>query len=282
MPLQRYSKEEKSRKDPRRGDDRNLVIVDQDFGQPDLEDRMFLFWTRNKTTILAISGLLIAGAIAAILWFAAADFRLHLLQDEYTKTAATPDARLAFARANAGKPLAGVAALEAGDDLFKQEKYADAAGAYALAVQNLPASEKAAAAFAARAQLFLGFAKLNAKDAAGATAAIEQTARAANYPVTFRCRAIYTLALLAVERGNNAEARRWLDEVDRLDPQNTWAAEKQELIALVPSLLNAAATLETKQPPAPPAEKSNEAKPAADAKPAAKPAPKPAAGSTGL
>ncbi|MDR2844637.1 MAG: hypothetical protein LBV28_00930, partial [Puniceicoccales bacterium] len=152
------------KQDPRKGDDRNLVLVDQDFGQPDLEDRIWLFWIRNKVPILSTATLAILGTLGVIAWFALADYKLESLQAEYQSTADTPEAKLAFARANAGVPLAGIAALDAADRYYSDKKYTEATAAYVLAKDSIAPTDKVLAAFAGRAQLGIAFSKLNAGD----------------------------------------------------------------------------------------------------------------------
>jgi len=271
-------------KDPRKGDDRNLVIVDQDFGQPDLEDRMFLFWTRNKTTILSVSALTVAAAIAAIVWFWLADFRLGLLQDAYQGVADKPEARLAFARENDGKPLAGVAALEAADAFFKDGKFKEAADGYAFAAKNFDPTDSFGAAYAGRAQLFGAFARLRLNDADG-RAALADVAGNRALPNAFRGRALHTLGVLAIARGDLAEARKALDETDRIDPRGAWAFAKRELLLLAPELSKppapAVAPETVKTAPVPAKPETPSTAPAAPANPEApKPAPAPTASAT--
>lgn len=224
-------------RDPRKGDDRNLVLIDQDFGQPDLEDRMWLFWVRNKTVILGLGVVLILGALGYIGWHAWSDHRLAALQAEYQALGDKPEDKLAFARANAGQPLAGIAALEVADQYFKDKKYPEAAGAYALARANFPLADKTSAAFAGRALLGEAFSKLNGTDPTGGAAALTTLARTPAYPDAERAHALYTLALLAVEKKDFAAARGWLDAMDRdVDPNNPWAMHKRQLIAYEPAL----------------------------------------------
>ncbi|MDR2863728.1 MAG: hypothetical protein LBV54_07660 [Puniceicoccales bacterium] len=223
--------------DPRKGDDRNLVLVDQDFGQPDLEDRMWLFWLRNKIAILGVIFLLIAAALGGIGWHALADYRLSALQAEYLGTADSPEAKLAFARARAGEALAGVAALDVADQYFKDKKYAEAAAAYALARDNFTPTDKAHASFGARAILGLAFSKLRSDDRDGGIAVLTELSRTTAYPEAFRGQALHTLALLSIEKKDWESARRWLDTLDRsISPGNIWVLNKRDLIALLPEL----------------------------------------------
>jgi hypothetical protein len=249
------------KKSPLKGDDRNIVVVDQDFGQPDLDDRIFLFWSRHRVPVLVACLLAVTAAATWIGWSAVEHIRLGWLQDEYHAAPDTPEGKLAFAAANKGKPLAGIAALEAADKLFIDKKFADAAKVYAQAVENFDARDKALAALALRARLGIAFAKIETKDAAAEQTLLE-IADTKDAPASFRGRALYTLAILALEKKDFAAARKWLDRIDRdvreVDPNNAWVAEKANLAANVPELA---------VPTAKPADAN---KKPADAKPGAK------------
>lgn len=256
--------------DPRKGDDRNLVIVDQDFGQPDLEDRIWLFWIRNRVAILSLVTIAVVGTLGAIGWFAFSDYRLSVLQDAFLRRADTVEAKLAFARDNSGQPLAGVSALEAADLLQKEKKYAEAAEAYALARSNFNPADKNSAAFAGRALNGFAFAKLFGGDRDGAVKALTELARSPAYTNAQRGEAFYNLALLALEKNDVAGARKWLDDMDRDIPPNTaWALLKHQLIFQVPAL-----NTPTPLPPVSAAPGTPSAAPvAAPEKPEEKPAP---------
>ncbi|MDR2981682.1 MAG: tetratricopeptide repeat protein, partial [Puniceicoccales bacterium] len=247
MSPKSYNKDLK--KDPRRGDDRNLVIVDQDFGQPDLEDRMWLFWIRNKVAIMGGGLLIVIGILGYIGWHAVGDFKLSSMQAEYQNIGEGVEAKLLFASKYEGHPLAGIAALDAADNLFKEKKYDESANAYAQARKSLAANDNFQAAYAGRAILGVAFSKLNASDKEGAIVAFKELAKSASvmeaYPTAERAQAMYNLALIAVEKKDYTEARKWLDAMDRdIDPLNPWQDQKRRLMGFEPELAKAVA-LET-------------------------------------
>jgi tetratricopeptide (TPR) repeat protein len=222
----------------RKGDDRNLVIVDQDFGQPDLEDRMWLFWIRNRVFILGISAILVIGALGYITWSAISDYKLSSMQGEYRAVAQTSDARLSFARKNQGTPISGIAAIEAGDQLYKENKFAEAEAAYAFALGNFSLDDKFATAFAGRAKLGIALARINNADRDGGVKVLTELAQMPRFLATHRGEAIYKLVVLALEKNDLTEARKWFDTLDReLPPANEWAKAKQELLRLEPTLM---------------------------------------------
>ncbi|MDR0534940.1 MAG: hypothetical protein LBG65_01055 [Puniceicoccales bacterium] len=227
--------------DSRKGDDRNLVLVDQDFGQPDFEDRMFLFWVRNKALILGVAGVAIVASVGAIIFKAVARHRLETLQNAYTTAVAAgkPEALLAFSRENAGQPLARVAAIEAGDKYFGEKKYDEAAKAYAIAggSAGAGAGENVSAVFSGRAALGAAFSELYALRKDAATKAFVAIQNTPAHPAGVRGQALLSLAILAVEADDLAAARKWLDTMDRTLPANDpWLMARASLLEQVPAL----------------------------------------------
>jgi hypothetical protein len=235
------SKDVSHKKDPRPGDDRNLVLVDQDFGQPDFEDRMWLFWLRNRVAILAISGLVVAGALGWIAWAAMAEWRFEALKSEARRAGETPLEKMDFARKHAGKPIAGVNALDAADQFYAEKKFTSAATAYTLARTCFPTTDPFHAAPAGRAMIGLAFCKLQSADHDGGAALLSELAGSPAFLEAHRAQACYSLAVLAVEKRDFAGARKWLDAMDKDAPNGGWAAPKQQLILLVPELAKPAA-----------------------------------------
>ena len=68
--------EDRSNKQPPAGDDRNLVVVDEDFVNADTEDRLWLFWERNQDPIVKATVSMIAG-------FEKADDKTIVLSTKY-------------------------------------------------------------------------------------------------------------------------------------------------------------------------------------------------------
>lgn len=123
-----------------RGDDRNLVLVDEDFQDADFEDRVWLYWQRHGRKTIAGATALFVAIIAAIVWVESGKMRTASLQAEYA-SAETPEAKLAFARANEGHPIAGTAYFAAGREFSEAGKYAEAADAFGNAGRVFAALE---------------------------------------------------------------------------------------------------------------------------------------------
>ncbi|MEY3828309.1 MAG: hypothetical protein RL636_10 [Verrucomicrobiota bacterium] len=228
--------EDSSKKRPPSDDDRNLVVVDEDFANADAEDRLWLFWERNKNLIVrgtTVVVLAIIGAIGFHFWQESKREELGLAyvacQDEA--------ARRAFAAAHPGEPLAAVALLEVADDLRRANKLEDAAKTYEAAGKSVVGDAKAVKAIATRARLYAALTR-HELGQAEAIAGIVAVAEDNTAPDTLRGYAMYVLANLALTKGDSAEAAKWVNLMDkRLKPNHVWASDKAWLVRSEPSLL---------------------------------------------
>ena len=228
--------EDSSKKRPPSDDDRNLVVVDEDFANADAEDRLWLFWERNKNLIVrgtTVVVLAIIGAIGFHFWQESKREDLGLAyvacQDEA--------ARRAFAAAHPGEPLAAVALLEVADDLRRANKLEEAAKTYEAAGKSVVGDAKAIKAIATRARLYAALTRheLGQPEAIAAIVAVAEDNTA---PDTLRGYAMYVLANLALTKGDSADAAKWVNLMDkRLKPNHVWASDKAWLVRSEPSLL---------------------------------------------
>jgi hypothetical protein len=227
---------------PPADDDRNLVVVDEDFQNADAEDRLWLFWERNKTLIVRGSALVILGILAAIGHHFWQEAQREEVGAEY---AACQDeaARRAFAARHPGDPLAAVALAEVGDDLKRAGKLAEAAKAYdeAAVAAGKAGDSPVVRSLALRARLYAGLTRSELGEK-GAEAAVAAIADEPSAPETVRGFAMLSLANLAIARGDSAEAAKWLNAMDkRLRPGSVWQSDKAFLVRSEPSLTNAPA-----------------------------------------
>jgi hypothetical protein len=230
--------EDSSNKQPPAGDDRNLVVVDEDFVNADTEDRLWLFWERNKGVIVKGTFGVVVGILAFLAYFFYAESRREALGEEFT-ACQDEAARRAFAARHSGEPLAAVAITDVADDLKKAGKFADAAKAYdeANRLTALAGKAPAISALGARARLYAALCRLEAGEA-GADKAIGVVADDVNAPETLRGFAMLTLANLAVAKGDTAEATKWLNAMDKkLRAGHVWKSDKEALVQSEPSLI---------------------------------------------
>lgn len=219
------------------GDDRNLVLVDDDFQDADFEDKVWLFWRRHGKKTVAAAVVVFLAAFSAIIYTQGKKMHVAALQNDYAALK-TADERRAFAAAHTGDAMAGTIFYALGNEGFAEGKFVEAAADYAAAAAVF--AEKSEPEFALprdRAK----FSEAVALDKSGkkddARERLVELASSLRTDETVRGQAMYNLAVLALSAGDVAVARKWLDEMDRaLSPQNMWHSEKSNLIRLEPSL----------------------------------------------
>jgi hypothetical protein len=234
--------EDSSNKQPPAGDDRNLVVVDEDFVNADTEDRLWLFWERNKGIIVKGTFGVVVGILAFLATFFWNESRREALGEEFT-SCQDESARRAFAARHPGEALAAVAITDVADDLKKAGKFTDAAKAYdeANRLTALAGKAPAIAALGTRARLYAALCRLEAGEA-GADKAIAAVADDVTAPETLRGFAMLTLANLAVAKGDSAEATKWLNAMDKkLRAGHVWKSDKEALVQSEPALIAPAA-----------------------------------------
>lgn len=220
------------------GDDRNLVLVDDDFQDADFEDRVWLFWQRHGKKTIAAGVALFVAIIAAIVYVEVGKMRVAALEAEFA-AAGTAEQKLAFARANESDPVAGTAFFAVGSEYAEAGKNAEAAEAFADAARVFSAFEGFEAmrdrATVARAA---ALARTGTPEAlASAKEILKNLAGTPTADPLYRGQAMYELASLALAAGTLDEARLWIDEMDRsLDAANFWQERKRTLISIEPKL----------------------------------------------
>ncbi|MEI6597431.1 MAG: hypothetical protein WCL22_00130 [bacterium] len=218
-------------------DDRNLVVVDDDFIHADAEDKLWLFWQRNQTVIIRGTTAVVVGLIGFLAFHFWQIARQESLGESYI-ACQDDNARRAFAAENKGEVLAGVALLEVADNLRKNNKLTEAARAYDEAVLSFKNAEAPALkALGTRAKLYAALTKVDLGQA-GAEAGLVVVADDPTAPDTLRGYAMIVLANNALTKGDNASAAKWINLMDkRLRPSNVWAADKNWLVRSEPGLL---------------------------------------------
>lgn len=222
------------RKPSPQGDDRNLVVVDEDFAHADAEDRMWLFWERHRERIIGTFAAVILGLLA---WFAFAAWdegRREDIRQAYAAAREDEPALRAFAAAHPGHPLATAALLRLADKSHREGK--GSVAAYDAAAANDPGSDRAAQALRWRARLYAGLLALDQGDK-GAGARLSAVAEATEAPEALRGPAFLALARASLAAKDPSGARSWLDKMDRLlGPNHPWREEQRRLIATEPAL----------------------------------------------
>ncbi len=212
-----------------RGDDRNLVVVDEKYAGGDFEDRLWLFWRHQKNNLLILAGLACAGLIGWQGWKLYQQNVAEKLQSEYQAAEGGPGLQ-AFAQAHPGTTLGKLAQLEAADAFFKDGKFADAAKAYTDAT-TIWGTET----YGQRARIGLAMSLLQNNDISGAHQQFEALATDTQAVAYYRSEAAFDLAILEAQAGNQKDVGQWIDKIKSLK-DDTWINEANTFIDMVSSL----------------------------------------------
>ena len=210
------------------GDDRNLVPVDATTALS-FEDKLHLFWKRNRTVVL---GLCVAIAVAIVAkggWDYYARQKELDVEKAYA-AATTPEQLKAFSAAHPNHSLGGIAQLRMADEAYAAGKSADAIAGYDKAIGVLKTGP-----LASRAKLGRALAKAQAGKSPEATTELKQIADDAGQFKAMRAEAAYHLTSLAVEAGNATDAQKYVDQLNQIDPMGAWAQRAVMLRATLPA-----------------------------------------------
>jgi hypothetical protein len=210
------------------GDDRNLVPVEAT-SAVSFEDKLQLFWKKNRTAVVALCGLILVGIIAKHGWDYLSRQKDIEVGNAYA-AAKTTEQLKAFSASHSGHVLAGVAQLRMADEAYSDGKSADAIMLYDKTLSVLKDGP-----LAARAKLGRALAKVQSGKVAEATTELKQLADDVNQLKAIRTEAAYHLTGLAVEAGNSAEAQKFIDQLGQIDPMGPWTQRATALRATLPA-----------------------------------------------
>ena len=217
---------------------------------PGLEEKLNEFWTRHRRNLAFAAGLV----VGIIVWRGASDYlsaqNEQALGAEYAK-ATTPAQRQAFAQANAGHELAGVAWLQVADAAYADGRSADAIAAYQSAGKDL-----AAGPLADRAALGLAMSRLQSGNAAEAEAGLKALTDSSTVAIGIRTEAAYHLAARAHAAGDDATFRSLATQIMQVDPASPWS-QRLMTLQVAKATPAPAATASTAAPVSAPAEDSS-------------------------
>lgn len=208
---------------PVAGDDRNLVVVDENYLAPTFEDRVRIFWERHGRTVISALVLIVIFVSARFLFGLYAEHRENAVRVAYAEAGSDTAALRAFATANPAATLAGVAWVRVADEAYAAGNYSAAAEAYASAVELLKNDP-----VGARARMGRAVSLLQAGDAS-APSVFDGLANDTLLPAPLRAEAAYHLAVLSQEAGKTAEATRLLELAISVDTSGLWAQRATRL-----------------------------------------------------
>jgi hypothetical protein len=210
------------------GDDRNLVAVDATTALT-FEDKMELFWKKNRTAVYGLCVLILLIIIGKGGWEYMARKKERDVQTAYA-AATSNDQLKTFIAAHRGHTLSAIAELRLADDAYAAGKAADAVAGYDKALEVLKDGP-----LAARAKVGRAVAKAQSGKAAEATKELKQLADDAQLPKAVRSEAAYHVTSLAVEAADATEAQKMVDLLNQIDPMGAWSQRAVMLRATLPA-----------------------------------------------
>jgi hypothetical protein len=210
------------------GDDRNLVAIDPST-MLSFEDRVTLFWEKNRKIIYLVCGLIVGGIVGRGALDYSARQKELAVQAAYA-AATTNDQLKSFASAHTGHALAGVALVRIADTAYQAGKAAEAVSAYDSALSALKTGP-----LAARAKLGRALSKAVSGKVADGTAELKTLADDTAELKSIRAEALYHLTSLAVDAVNAADAQKYVDQLMKLDVSSSWTQRAMALRASLPA-----------------------------------------------
>ncbi|MBO6101956.1 MAG: hypothetical protein J6P03_01740 [Opitutales bacterium] len=197
-------------------DERKTVILDSDLEGLEFEDKVWLYWKRNKSFIYLCVAVLFASIIISNGWRMYSKYRAETLAKNYA-AADTFEKRAEFAKANAGTSAAGSALILNADKLFSEAKYAEAASLYAASAKDLKNT-----VLSGRAQVGEAISLLKAGDQKGKSLLEGVAANQSLQP--YSSEAAYHLGVLAYSLGKSGEAKKYFEQIVSAKDSGPWAS----------------------------------------------------------
>lgn len=201
-------------------DERKTVILDEDLEGLEFEDRVWLYWRRNKNFVLILVTIAFASILGSNAWRYYVKSKNDALAQGFA-AAVSFDAKADFSKANVNTPAAGVALLQNADVLFRDGKFKEAAELYKTSADYL----KSGVLFG-RASLGNSVSLIKGGDLAGGKAALEALSKNAKAG-SYSAEAAYRLGVLSFASGDSAAAGAYFDEVLKNPNAGNWAALAQ-------------------------------------------------------
>ncbi len=210
---------------------------------PPFDERLWTFWQKNAKALLGLAALVLVVIVAQGAWEMLQEKKQRDIQQAYAAAAATAQLK-AFASANEGHQLAGVAHLRMADEAYADRRHADAAAAYDQAASILKSGP-----LASRARLGSAMAKHQAGRTGEGETALKAIANDANEIKAYRAEAIAHLASLASAAGNGADVKAYADQLMQLDPTSPWTQRTLQLLASTPGAIETGASADADASP---------------------------------
>jgi len=195
--------------------------------EPGFEIAAQAFWEKNRRMILVVCAAGLLAVIGREGWQYFARQHEQGVRADYAKVADRPDQLAAFAAANTGHVLAGVAYLRLADTKYTAADFRSASENYSKAAANLQNP-----ALLGRAKIGAAMSQINGGDKAAGEASLKAIGADTALLKSVRAEATYHLATLAYEAGNAAEVSRLVAEVGKIDAAGVWSQRATVLLTI--------------------------------------------------
>lgn len=193
-------------------DERKTVVLDEDLENVSFDDKVWLYWQRNRTFLISTFAMAVAIVVGVQCFKMYQANSAATLATSY-ENASTNNTLQQFAQDNAGSKLGGLALLQTADKLFQEGKNKEAKDAYKRAQDSLKNTD-----IFGRAKLGEAFCAY-ALDKAEGKKLLEETSKDANANVSYRAQAAYTLAQAKLSEGDKSGAKKLFEEIAK-NPDN--------------------------------------------------------------
>ncbi|MBP9913023.1 MAG: tetratricopeptide repeat protein [Opitutaceae bacterium] len=193
--------------------------------EPSFDEKLQQFWAKNQKIVLMGCALVFIVILAKGGWeYLQAQKEVAVTHDYAVAT--TTEKLKAFAAANPGHVLTGVAHLRLADEAYTAGKGAEAVTNYEVALKNLQAGP-----LTSRAQLGLAMAKVQAGQTTEGETALQQIADRTTEFKGVRLEAAYQLASLALASNRADDVKKYADQIIQIDASSPWAQRVMNLRA---------------------------------------------------
>jgi len=192
------------------------------------DEKLNQFWQRNRAIVLGLCIVVLLAILGKGLWERMQAKHEGAIEAEYAQ-AATPDQLRAFAAAHPGHALAGIAQLRIADEAYAAGKASEAAAGYDKVLSVLKDGP-----LASRARVGRALANVQAGKTSEGESQLKQIANDASEFKAIRSEAAYQLASLAVDAHNTADAQKYIELLNQIDPSSAWARRAVQLQASLP------------------------------------------------
>jgi predicted negative regulator of RcsB-dependent stress response len=198
--------------------------------EPGFEVTVQIFWEKNRGFILGMCAVALLTIVLREGWQYYSTQHEAGVQEEFARIADQPGKLAAFADANSGHALAGVALLRLADDKYAAGDLTGAAAAYTKAIGALKNE-----ALLGRAKLGAAMCQINGNDKAAGEAALRTLSADATLLKGVRAEATYHVASLAAAAGKSDEVKKLVEQISRIDPTSSWSQRATLLLANLPA-----------------------------------------------